>query len=125
MAGSISKKLRGLNAKNRAYLELLLNGGGLRVDSKETQGLFNKSAEANWYLLIWATGSRSDGSERSGTRDLISRGSRIGQLGLVGRAGRRRGNAGDQISSRRGSGSSEFHRNRCSGGQINRALGLA
>jgi hypothetical protein len=36
MAGSISKKLRGLNAKNRVYLELILNGGGLRVDSKET-----------------------------------------------------------------------------------------
>jgi hypothetical protein len=44
MVGSISKKLRGLNAKNRAYLELLLNGGGLRVDSKETQGLFSKAA---------------------------------------------------------------------------------
>jgi hypothetical protein len=50
MAGSISKKLRGLNAKNRAYLELLLNGGGLRVDSKETQGLFSKAARANWYF---------------------------------------------------------------------------
>jgi hypothetical protein len=47
MAGSISKKLRGLNAKNRAYLELLSNGVGLRVDSKETQGLFSKAARAN------------------------------------------------------------------------------
>jgi hypothetical protein len=33
-------------------MELLLNGGGLRVDSKETRGLFNKSTEANRYLLI-------------------------------------------------------------------------
>jgi hypothetical protein len=47
MAGSISKELRGLNNKNRTNLEILLNGGGLRVDSEETQGLFNKSAGAN------------------------------------------------------------------------------
>jgi hypothetical protein len=46
-AGSISKELTGLNVKNRAYLELLLNGGGLQVDFKETQGLFSKAARAN------------------------------------------------------------------------------
>jgi hypothetical protein len=57
-----TRKLRGLNAKNRAYLELLLNGGGLRVDSEETQGLLNKTARLKWYLLIWAAGSRSNGS---------------------------------------------------------------
>jgi hypothetical protein len=38
MAGSIFKKLRGLNAKNRAYLEILLNGGGLWVVSGKIRG---------------------------------------------------------------------------------------
>jgi hypothetical protein len=52
MVGSISKELRGLNNKNRTGLQILLNGGGLRVVSKETQGLFNKSAGANWYAWI-------------------------------------------------------------------------
>jgi hypothetical protein len=47
MAVSISKELRVLNDKNRTYVELLLNGGGLRIDSEETQGLFNKSTGAN------------------------------------------------------------------------------
>jgi hypothetical protein len=61
--GSISKELRGLNAKNRAYLELLLNRGGLRVDSKETQGLFSKTAWLKRYLLFWAVGSGSNGSD--------------------------------------------------------------
>jgi hypothetical protein len=44
--GSIFKKLRGLNAVNRAYLEILLNGGGLRVVFGKTQGLFSKMAMA-------------------------------------------------------------------------------
>jgi hypothetical protein len=52
MVGSISKELRGLNDKNRIYMELLFNGGGLRVDSEGTQGLFNKSAGANRYAWI-------------------------------------------------------------------------
>ena len=34
MAGSKTGKLRGLNAKNRADLELFLNWTGLRVDSR-------------------------------------------------------------------------------------------
>jgi hypothetical protein len=33
-------------------MEFLLNRGGLRVDFKETQGLFNKNASPNRYLLI-------------------------------------------------------------------------
>ena len=61
-AGSIFKKVRGLNVKNWADLELFLNYAGLRVDFKETQGLFNKSARANRYLRIWAVGSGSSGS---------------------------------------------------------------
>jgi hypothetical protein len=44
MAGSISKELRGLNDKNSTNLQIILNEGGLRVDSKETQGLFSKAA---------------------------------------------------------------------------------
>jgi hypothetical protein len=91
MAGSISKKLGGLNAKKQGSSGITFERGGLRVDSKETQGLFNKSAGANRYLLIWATGSRSNSSKRSGTRDLISRidlGS--GGSGWVGERGRRR-----------------------------------
>jgi hypothetical protein len=63
MAVSISKELRVLNDKNRTYVELLLNGGGLRIDSEETQGLFNKSNRANRYLLIWAIRSGSNGSD--------------------------------------------------------------
>ena len=62
MVGSKTGKLMGLNAKNRADLELFLNYAGLRVDFKETQGLFNKSARANRYLRIWAVGSGSGGS---------------------------------------------------------------
>jgi hypothetical protein len=37
--GSISKKLRGLNAKNRAYLELLLNGVDCGLISKKLRAL--------------------------------------------------------------------------------------
>jgi hypothetical protein len=44
MAGSISPELRGLNDKNRNNVQIILNGGGLRVDSKKTQGLFSKAA---------------------------------------------------------------------------------
>jgi hypothetical protein len=46
MAGSIFKKLRGLNAKNRACLEILLNGGGLQVVFRKAQGFFSKTATA-------------------------------------------------------------------------------
>jgi hypothetical protein len=40
-------------------MEFLLNGGGLRVDSQETQGLFNKTASVKGYLRISAVGSGS------------------------------------------------------------------
>ena len=52
MAGSKTGKLRGLNAKNRADLELFLNCSGLRVDFKEVQGLCSKTATANRYTQI-------------------------------------------------------------------------
>jgi hypothetical protein len=39
-----------------------LNGGGLRVDSKEAQGLFNKTATAEGLSSNLAVGSGSDGS---------------------------------------------------------------
>jgi hypothetical protein len=48
-----SRKLRGFGPKTGAQLELFLNGSGLQVDSKETQGLFNKTARPKGYLLIW------------------------------------------------------------------------
>ena len=63
-AGTIFGKLRGLNAKNRAYLELLLNWKGLRVDFQKLQGLFIKIARPKGYLLIWAIGSGSGGSDQ-------------------------------------------------------------
>jgi hypothetical protein len=55
-------------------MEFLLNRGGLQVNFKETQGLFNKNAGPNWYFLIWAVGSRSDDSDafRFGRSDLNS-----------------------------------------------------
>ena len=45
-------KFRGLSAKNRTKLEILLNKAGPRVDFKVTQGLFNKSARAKGYAWI-------------------------------------------------------------------------
>jgi hypothetical protein len=51
-AGSISKESRGLNTKDWADLQILLNGAGLRVDFGKTQGLFNKIARPNRYALI-------------------------------------------------------------------------
>ena len=45
-AGSKTGKLRGLNAKNRADLELFLNCSGSRVNSRKVQGLFNKKGQA-------------------------------------------------------------------------------
>ena len=41
--GSKTVKLRGLNAKNRTRMQLLLNCRGLRVDFQELQGLFSKN----------------------------------------------------------------------------------
>jgi hypothetical protein len=57
-AGSISTKLRGLNDKNRTNQPIILNGGGQRVDSKETQGLFSKATRpkgvpSNLHHQIW------------------------------------------------------------------------
>ena len=46
MASSKTGKLRGLNAKNRADLELFLNCSGSRVNSRKVQGLFNKKGQA-------------------------------------------------------------------------------
>ena len=40
MAGSISKKVRGLNDKNRAYLEIVLKRLGLWFDNRKVGGLF-------------------------------------------------------------------------------------
>ena len=68
MAGSKTRKLRGLNAKNRADLELLLNWCGLRVNSRKVQGLFSKTARPKGYLLIWVAYDGSDGQERLGAR---------------------------------------------------------
>jgi len=45
-------KLREVGARNWADLELFLNWTGLRVDFKETQGLFSKTARPKGYLQI-------------------------------------------------------------------------
>jgi hypothetical protein len=63
MAGSISKESRGLNTKNRADLRIFLNGTGLRVDSEESQGFFNKITRLKGYALIWTTGSNFYGPD--------------------------------------------------------------
>jgi hypothetical protein len=51
-AGSISRKLRVENVKNRTDLQLLLKAHGPRVDSMETRGLFGKKARAKGYAQI-------------------------------------------------------------------------
>jgi hypothetical protein len=61
MAGSISKESRGLNTKNWADQQILLNGTGLRVDSNRVQGLFSKPTRPNRYPPIRTVGSRSGG----------------------------------------------------------------
>jgi hypothetical protein len=63
-------------------MEFLLNRGGLRVDFKETQGLFNKNAGPNWYLLIWIVRSGSDGSDLIWDGSNLARRLRILRLGL-------------------------------------------
>ena len=50
MAGSNSKEFRGLGAKNRVKLELLLSTPGLRVIFKEVGVLFSKTDRANRYV---------------------------------------------------------------------------
>ena len=43
-ADPISKKVKGVNIKNRAWIEILLSKPGLRVDLAKARGLFNKIA---------------------------------------------------------------------------------
>ena len=45
-------KLRGSCERFWAHVELFLNWIGLRVDFKEVQGLFSKTATANRYAQI-------------------------------------------------------------------------
>ena len=79
MAGSISKKLRGLNIKNRAWIEILLHCIGVRVYFSKTQGAFCKIADTDCFLCS-LTSARSD----------LRRWSAIGRSWAVGHAGRRR-----------------------------------
>ena len=67
MAGSISRKLRGVRVKFWTDLELILKPHGPRVDTRITQGLFRNIARRKGYVLIWALGSGSDGSEKIGS----------------------------------------------------------
>jgi hypothetical protein len=73
MAGSIPKKLRGENAKNRTKLEILLYWLGPRVDSQKVQGLFSKKSRPKGYAQISAVGSRSSGSDLKGARSNLAR----------------------------------------------------
>ena len=50
--GSKYEKLRGLSAKNWAFLELFLNRLGWRVDFEEAEGLFSKNIRAKGYPQI-------------------------------------------------------------------------
>ena len=52
MAGSISRKPRGVHAKFWADLELILKAHGPRVDSQETEGLLSKNARPKGYAQI-------------------------------------------------------------------------
>jgi hypothetical protein len=78
-AGSISKKLRGLNIKSRAWIEILLHCIGVRVYFSITQGAFGKIANAD-YFLGSLTSARSD----------LHHWCAIGRSRAVGRVGRRR-----------------------------------
>ena len=71
--GSKTVKLRGLNAKNRTGMQLLLNYSGPRVDTHKAQGHFSKNTRPNRYLRVWAVGSRSSGSDRMGTQSNLAR----------------------------------------------------
>ena len=50
-AGPISKKVRGVNIKNRAWIEILSSEPGLRVDSVKARGLLCKSGSADHFSL--------------------------------------------------------------------------
>ena len=97
MAGSIFRKVRGVLAKFWAYLQLLLNYKGVRVDINKTGGLFRKKDRPNRYPWILAVGSRSDGSDWIGPRSNRDRWARIGGPWEFGRVGRRRDVAGDSV----------------------------
>ena len=77
MAGSISRKARGLRVKIWTKLQFLLAKGGLRVDYWKLQGLFNKNSQPNRYARIMAAASRSGGP------DLIQTGSNRGRWPLI------------------------------------------
>jgi len=80
-AGSKTGKLRGLNAKNRADLELFLNCSGSRVNSRKVQGLINKKGRLKLYLSMRAVGSGSGGSGLIRSRSNLVRWLRIGRPG--------------------------------------------
>ena len=89
-AGLKTGKLRGLNAKNRADLELFLNCSGSRVNSRKVQGLFNKKGRLKRYLRMRAIGSGSGGSGLIRSRSNLVRWLRIGRPGPNWRGTRRR-----------------------------------
>ena len=59
-----------------------MKGTGLRVDSDKTQGVFNKRARPKGYVLIWAVGFGSSGSDLMETRSNPTRPFLIGRLRL-------------------------------------------
>ena len=101
MAGSKTGKLRGLNAKNRADLELFLNCSGSRVNSRKVRGLFNKKGRLKRCLRMRAVGSGSGGSGLIRSRSNLVRWLRIGRPGPNWRGTRRRYVAGTQVPRRR------------------------
>ena len=78
--GSKSEKLRGLSAKNWAWLELLLNYMDCRLKTKESRDSFAKSTGAD-HFLVWLTSALSDLSRRMPIRWFRTRGEGCGGAG--------------------------------------------
>ena len=100
MVGSKTRKLRGLNAKNRADPELFLNCSGSRVNFRKVQGLFNKKGRLKRYLRMRAVRSGSGGSGLIQSRSNLVRWLRIGRPGPNWRGTRRRCITGTQVPRR-------------------------
>ena len=86
-SGSILRKARGLSAKNKVKLQLLLNTPGLRVNLKKVGGLFSKTDRVNRYPRTWTVRSGSNGSDSLASRSNRARPKQIGRLWGFGCAG--------------------------------------
>ena len=90
MAGTISRKFRGVHVKIWTKLEIVLLSPGLRVDNHQRQGLLCKTATANRYPRTWAAGSGSNSLDLMKLRSNLERWFWIGRI----RFNRARGGGG-------------------------------